>query len=533
MTALAGERPAAYASGTLAAKPLAHLLVYLLERRISGTLELTDGQGRAAQLHVRSGYPTKIRTREPVAYLSEVLLDRGDVDAALLESTQKKAYASGTLHGDVLLQAGILTTPKLTSALDEQMLRKLRYLFTLSETTSFAFYMEHDALAGYGSPNAAAHDPLPAIWRGLREATPWSHVRGALDKLGTARFTLAEDALPARFKFEGVERSVVHAFGQPRTLPEVAAAIPAPVSLVELVAYALLITRQLQVAPSASRPQIPAVSGAITLPGYQRHASLSFNVPLGAGAAGRGGGAPAMSRREIILHRAAVITSQNHFERLGVSRDAGAEDVQTAFLQLSRTFHPDHLPPDLQDLRVPCETIFNAIGEAQNVLTDSKRRAEYLTGMAMEQVAAKVQADPLAVPGARNDLDGAEICITKQQLDQAEALCRRYLKDHREDLRGVALLIYVDALKSDQDEDTLRAHIAALRSVVHRDSSVGRAFHYRGLLSQKLGDHGNALADFRRAAKLDPRNVDAAREIRLYEIRGLKGSGEREAFKKR
>ena len=42
---------------------------------------------------------------------------------------------------------------------------------------------------------------------------------------------------------------------------------------------------------------------------------------------------------------------------------------------------------------------------------------------------------------------------------------------------------------------------------------------WRGLLYKRLGMADMAMRDFRRTAELNPKNIDAAREVRLYTMR--------------
>jgi hypothetical protein len=67
----------------------------------------------------------------------------------------------------------------------------------------------------------------------------------------------------------------------------------------------------------------------------------------------------------------------NHYEALGVSRDAGPTEIRAAYLALARTHHPDfHLadPPDDRDRHA---TRMKAVTEAWDVLGDAGRRARY------------------------------------------------------------------------------------------------------------------------------------------------------------
>ena len=62
----------------------------------------------------------------------------------------------------------------------------------------------------------------------------------------------------------------------------------------------------------------------------------------------------------------------DHYETLGVSRDATDDEIKRAYKKLARTYHPD-LNPDDAD----AEAKFKEVGAAYEVLRDPQRRASY------------------------------------------------------------------------------------------------------------------------------------------------------------
>jgi curved DNA-binding protein len=63
---------------------------------------------------------------------------------------------------------------------------------------------------------------------------------------------------------------------------------------------------------------------------------------------------------------------RNYYDILGVSKDATVEDIKKSFRRLARQFHPDVNPNDKQ-----AEEQFKAINEANEVLSDPAKRAQY------------------------------------------------------------------------------------------------------------------------------------------------------------
>src|SRR5690606_33424517 len=69
-----------------------------------------------------------------------------------------------------------------------------------------------------------------------------------------------------------------------------------------------------------------------------------------------------------------------------------------------------------------------------------------------------------------------------------------------------------------------REKILVLDRCIQKNANCERAFFYRGLLYKRIDEATKALKDFRKAADLNPRNLDAAREVRLHAIRRTSGA---------
>lgn len=68
----------------------------------------------------------------------------------------------------------------------------------------------------------------------------------------------------------------------------------------------------------------------------------------------------------------ATTTKKDYYEILGVKKSASGEDIRKAFRKLARKYHPDVNPGDKA-----AEEKFKAISEANEVLSDSKKRKIY------------------------------------------------------------------------------------------------------------------------------------------------------------
>jgi molecular chaperone DnaJ len=68
----------------------------------------------------------------------------------------------------------------------------------------------------------------------------------------------------------------------------------------------------------------------------------------------------------------ATTAKQDYYELLGVSKNATAKDIRTAFRKLARKYHPDLNPGDKSS-----EEKFKQLQEAYDVLSDTKKRQMY------------------------------------------------------------------------------------------------------------------------------------------------------------
>ena len=64
--------------------------------------------------------------------------------------------------------------------------------------------------------------------------------------------------------------------------------------------------------------------------------------------------------------------SKDYYEILGVSKDAGQDEIRRAFRRLAKEYHPDRNPDDPS-----AEAKFKEINEAYEVLSDPSKRSNY------------------------------------------------------------------------------------------------------------------------------------------------------------
>jgi hypothetical protein len=626
------DTPPPTAQGTLAKTPFPHLLVYTLERRLTGSIELRSANASAALILVHEGLPCKVRLADPVAYLGVVLHEMGLITDEQLNESLARMAAERRLHGQILLEMGAITQDGLLEGLRMQVVKKLEHLFSLPPDTVFNYYDGFDGLAGYGGEELAGVDSLPLVWAAIRQEPSWEHVHQALSRVDRAAMRLATTAQIERFKFTKQETTAAEMMrSRPVRLHELTSSKALSPSAAQLLVYCLMITKQIELveAPSMRPPGAGATPayGSVVRPSGQQQAvaqaqafarvqlskqtrnappaapadiveerstELNFdprratpypppavNLPPSARsdappASVRGMEAapqssppsqrlasappasqrtpsvsaipaappsssrippapPSSSRmsvppaevaafRERIVKRAEEIDRLDYFQMLGIAKDAPTTEVQKAFFALAKTWHPDKLPQELMDVKDQCSKVFARLSEAHNTLTDPQKRQKYMQLVKEGGATPDEQAQVADVLEAVSEFQKAEFFIKRNDWAKAEEHVRRAYKLDSGQPDYIAALAWIEALKPEnQSEEQTSKRIAMLDEAIKINANCAKAYFYRGMLLKRIDKMPAAYKDFKKAVELDEHNIDAAREVRLYNMRKQPG----------
>ena len=595
MVDVSDARPAPSAVGTLAERPLVHLLVYARNRRLTGRLEIRGGEaGRSGSIELWRGRIRDARTNPPMAYFGAVAYEQGLIDTATLDATLLELAKTKRLHGEILVERGAINRDQRDAVLLEQTCRKIHHLDTMPPDATFAFY---DAQPAADEPPLAI-DPIGPAWRALRDKPPTASVSEVLSRFKTTTLRMANEGPLSRAGFDADETALCDALTwKPMTVAQMRVASQLPASRVDLLVYFLVITKCVEVhvdvpaapappapesrpsqpsiraarassgslpaappssrgsmpaAPPSSRPSIPAIrqssgsmpairqsSGsmpAVRPPGSPQYPSMSFRVPTWpeARAAASGGSSPRIAAVQPatfspadlgaagIAHRAQVIGTEDLFSVLGLPDGASDEAVRAAYFRLAKLWHPDRLGDDLELFRGEVQSIFTRMSEAHVTLTDADARRAYLATRSSGAPVVKAIPKKTRLEIIRE----IESTLAKRLFKVAEAASRELVAENKDDHEAIAIAAWASTFAGESSEETLRAAVPLLDKVVNNDRDCARAFYYRGMLHKRLGNLSGAFRDFSRCAQLEPKHLEAQREIRIFEMRARKGSGE-------
>jgi hypothetical protein len=228
------------------------------------------------------------------------------------------------------------------------------------------------------------------------------------------------------------------------------------------------------------------------------------------------------SRRQSMFERARAILKEDYFQRLSLPRDAQSPQVESAFVALRTLWDTALLPPALEEARNDCEFVLSCLVEAYAVLRDPRQREEYARSLTMAQLRApadELEAD-LAATGTSDLYEGARTAFSRGDFDRAERLARKASKAAPEAAGPLALLAWIEASKpANLSPEETKRRIVMLDRAIRADETMAQAYYWRGLLHKRIESHSAAMSNFKKVVELNPKHMDAVRELRVYEMR--------------
>jgi hypothetical protein len=187
------SRREATARGNLAATPLPHVLVYMLDHSLSGSVVFEGAEGEDTVYFV-GGVPTKIRLSDEVALLGQILVHGGAIELKAVEQAVEGARRLGILLGEYLVGHDLVSREALLWALEAQLLNKVAYLANLAPEITYSYYREVDLLEGWGGGDVPVGSPLNPILASVRNWMDRARVRATLNRIGKHPLVLHEDS---------------------------------------------------------------------------------------------------------------------------------------------------------------------------------------------------------------------------------------------------------------------------------------------------------------------------------------------------
>ncbi|HUB09901.1 MAG TPA: DUF4388 domain-containing protein, partial [Myxococcales bacterium] len=222
----------------------------------------------------------------------------------------------------------------------------------------------------------------------------------------------------------------------------------------------------------------------------------------------------------------AALRQKNLFERLGFQKSATAPPtLKAVYLMHAKIYHPDMLPPTATaEQRKQCEDILALLNEANAVLGDDARRKAYLEDLEAQE-AGVGDLDVEAILRAEEDFQRAVILIKGHKAKEGLDLVQACIKLNEKEGEFYAWRGYAKFLLAPDKAAAFPSAMVDIQKCLKLTPRCPPAHLLEASMAKMIGDDEAAQRAFKKVLELDPSNIEATRELRLYQQRAKKKTG--------
>lgn len=476
----------------------------------SGLLMMALENGRVLQISFRRGTPEHLGTDDPDLSLARFLEERGLVPATGARAAEELAAQTGQDLVSVLFQMQLIP-PADAHKLVVDHASFLLDRALVSWRGKFSFQKD--------APSPPGAFPLGSRWTLLAESVRRLDLQLLRARLGKRllRPVVRSGGLGIgkveELTLNAQEARLYASIDGTRTGEELIKAQDAGVTVRLL--YLLAELGHLAFAETTSgsdaektdpepQPGIPKVQKAPPVMQIAHPAPIWAVTPEGESPA------EAVQRLHGLLAR---FEKADHFEVLGMERKtATPAEAKRNFFGLAKELHPDTVSdPAQEELRQLKERLFGRINEAAKVLSDDKRRKEYED----ELSGKKDSVDVARIFAAEENFQRAEIMIKARKYQEGLDLLEKAISLNAEEAEFYAWRGYAKFLLSRDRKEAYPECADDCRKAIKMIDLCVPAHLFLGHMSKVVGEMKLAQRCYHRVLELEPKHVEAQRELRL------------------
>ena len=203
------------------------------------------------------------------------------------------------------------------------------------------------------------------------------------------------------------------------------------------------------------------------------------------------------------------LKDSSHYQVLGVPQTASAADVKAAWLAAAKRFHSDAFSGlDLGSARRIAEDLFTRVNEANSVLSDANRRAEY--DVYLDRKEKGLPTDVGAILRAEGVFQRGEILFKSGRWEDAEGQFREAISLNHTEAEFHAFLGMAMFRRSGKPEEAL-PHV---QKALEMEPRLQSGTIFLSQIYQAQGEVERAKSLLRKAIERDPDFAEAKDELR-------------------
>ncbi len=500
-------------SGVLKKTPFYTILGALSKMSVTGRLRLSHGNARK-KVYFRDGIPISVESNLLKECLGELLLSQGKISKEMLDDSLTLMKIQQKQLGMILVEMGVLQQNELKNLFLLQAKEKLLEIFQWPDGE---FIFEPDRAAPDGIP-VTPMDVAHIIFEGVVKFVPLQKHSGLLEHYSRryvvlnlsqiskiSSLPLAKSQIDSLYLMDGTSLF--------ESLPKVCQVEP---SKLQSTVAALYLAGLLDFKATGQKVDLQALRDALgekeAAEGVEEQ-ELEELPPEDILETD-----PSMIRK-FLERRYQGVSSQDHFEILGIPRDADTNTIKSEYFKLAKIYHPDRHFRDVDDdVKKMADEVFASISMAYEVLQNEQERKSYRMTLddgftdASDQVEAIVQAE--------QDFQKGKVFLRGRNFKEAEQCFIRAIERNPKEAEFHAYLGWAAYNKPGESKE---ARIA--KSKKHLDQALKiredlDTIHlFLGHIAKAQGYIEDAMKEFKRAINLNRDCTDAVRELRLLSMR--------------
>jgi curved DNA-binding protein CbpA len=207
----------------------------------------------------------------------------------------------------------------------------------------------------------------------------------------------------------------------------------------------------------------------------------------------------------------------DHYQLLEVERTASPERIREAYFEVAKRWHSDRFTGyavgDVFERKA--EEIFRRAGEAHEVLGDPNKRKSY--DFVEERKAQGLPTDVSVILEAEGLFRKGQALLRRGQAAQAETFLRQATDTNKGEAEFWAYLGF--AIYSTHGSAKLSEARDAIRKALEMNGKLDVAYEFLGRIARIEGNAREAKRQLNLAIEMNPKNVEAERELRLLNLR--------------
>ena len=507
-------------TASLSDRSVARILYVLRKKAATGVIRIIDDKDQHWTLYLRDGFPVDADLPNANETLGRILFELGIITSEAYNGSLTELSKGGGLHGEILRRMGALDEAGLQKGLVAQLKRKFARAMAIGEGSLSVVLEPHERGARPDSPRV---DPRFVIHHGVRNGYSMERLArdlAVLEGKGAKLAAGAEDL--AQYGFLADDHAIL---GDARVgvlhagAAEGSGGAPGGVGADDPL-HAARDRGARRATAGRSAGHRSAQEGD--------HDAAPARRQGGASAGGEVEPRPPRPCASGSWPRPRSRPARTTSRSSEIGREAASDDVRKAYFALAKVFHPDRvLAQGLEAILPEAALVFSRINDAYAVLSDAGKRFEYLKELQGGiSSAARAADDDKAqrILSAEFAFEKAEVLLKRRDFAAARDEAERALELNAEEgaYRALAAWARYSAAPEDARQAMLPKLKHELAQATSKEPKYANGHFWLAQVHKLSGDDEAAHREFKETFRLDPRNLDAEREVRLFNMRKQK-----------